>query len=78
MFYRAFGFHSTSVSPTRPVMSPKHGHIAMQVNGGLLGTNLVLEPDQAPLLIKGEGACAETPRLWRGVAKENAPDRLIN
>lgn len=37
----------------RPVMSPKRGHIATQVNGGLLGTNLVRSPDQSPLLIKG-------------------------
>lgn len=37
----------------RPVMSPKQGHIAMQVNGGLLGTNRVQGPDQSPLLIKG-------------------------
>ena len=36
-----------------PAMTPKKGHIAMQVNGGLLGTNLVRAPDQTPLLIKG-------------------------
>lgn len=36
-----------------PAMTPKKGHIAMQVSGGLLGTNLVRAPDQAPLLIKG-------------------------
>ena len=36
-----------------PAMTPKKGHIAMQVNGGLLGTNLVHAPDQTPLLIKG-------------------------
>ncbi len=42
------------VPPTiRPVMSPKQGHIAMQVSGGLLGTNLVRAADQTPLLIKG-------------------------
>ena len=36
-----------------PAMTPKKGHIAMQVNGGLLGTNLVRSADQTPLLIKG-------------------------
>ena len=36
-----------------PAMTPKKGHIAMQLNGGLLGTNLVRTPDQQPLLIKG-------------------------
>jgi hypothetical protein len=36
-----------------PAMTPKKGHIAMQVNGGLLGTNLVRAADQTPLLIKG-------------------------
>ena len=34
-------------------MSPKKGHIAMQVSGGLLGTNLVRAKDGSVLLLKG-------------------------
>lgn len=36
-----------------PAMTPKKGHIAMQVSGGLLGTNLVHSPDGESLLLKG-------------------------
>jgi len=36
-----------------PAMTPKKGHIAMQVSGGLLGTNLVTTPEGVPLLLKG-------------------------
>ncbi len=36
-----------------PAMTPKKGHIAMQVSGGLLGTNLVHSPNGASLLLKG-------------------------
>jgi hypothetical protein len=36
----------SSVEPPKlePAMTPKKGHIAMQVSGGLLGTNLVSAP----------------------------------
>jgi hypothetical protein len=36
-----------------PAMTPKKGHIAMQVSGGLLGTNLVKSPSGNSLLLKG-------------------------
>lgn len=36
-----------------PAMTPKRGHIAMQVSGGLLGTNLVRAPSGEALLLKG-------------------------
>ncbi len=36
-----------------PAMTPKKGHIAMQVSGGLLGTNLVRAPSGRALLLKG-------------------------
>ncbi|MCC6190661.1 MAG: hypothetical protein IT318_16650 [Anaerolineales bacterium] len=36
-----------------PAMTPKKGHIAMQVSGGLLGTNLVRDPNGRALLLKG-------------------------
>src|SRR5258708_18333735 len=36
-----------------PAMTPKKGHIAMQVSGGLLGTNLVRDAGGRPLLLKG-------------------------
>ena len=36
-----------------PAMTPKKGHIAMQVSGGLLGTNCVTELDGRALLLKG-------------------------
>ena len=36
-----------------PAMTPKRGHIAMQVSGGLLGTNLVRDPSGRALLLKG-------------------------
>ncbi len=36
-----------------PAMTPKRGHIAMQVSGGLLGTNLVHESSGRALLLKG-------------------------
>jgi len=36
-----------------PVIRPKAGHIAMQVSGGLLGTNQVADEHGRPLLIKG-------------------------
>ncbi|MCC7362712.1 MAG: hypothetical protein IT317_24740 [Anaerolineales bacterium] len=36
-----------------PAMTPKKGHIAMQVSGGLLGTNLVSDSNGRALLIKG-------------------------
>jgi hypothetical protein len=61
-------------------MSPKQGHIAMQVNGGLLGTNLVLGPDQAPLLIKGnirkgEGVQRNDPLAEEAVKTAAGDDR---
>lgn len=37
----------------RPAMTPKKGHIAMQVSGGLLGTNVVRDPAGRPALLKG-------------------------
>jgi hypothetical protein len=36
-----------------PVITPKLGHVSMQVSGGLLGTNPVTDPAGRPLLIKG-------------------------
>src|SRR5579859_2985369 len=36
-----------------PAMTPKKGHIAMQVSGGLLGTNLVRDAGGRALLLKG-------------------------
>jgi hypothetical protein len=36
-----------------PVITPKLGHVSMQVSGGLLGTNPVTDPTGRPLLIKG-------------------------
>jgi hypothetical protein len=36
-----------------PAMTPKKGHIAMQVSGGLLGTNLVRDTSGRALLLKG-------------------------
>lgn len=36
-----------------PAMLPKQGHVAMQVSGGLLGTNLVANRDGQPVLLKG-------------------------
>jgi len=36
-----------------PAITPKLGHISMQVSGGLLGTNPVTDPEGQPLLIKG-------------------------
>lgn len=36
-----------------PAMTPKKGHIAMQVSGGLLGTNLVRAASGEALLLKG-------------------------
>jgi SAM-dependent methyltransferase len=36
-----------------PAMTPKKGHIAMQVSGGLLGTNCVRTPSGDSLLLKG-------------------------
>ena len=36
-----------------PAMTPKKGHIALQVSGGLLGTNLVRAPSGRALLLKG-------------------------
>ncbi len=43
------------ISPTsiEPAMTPKKGHIAMQVSGGLLGTNLVRDSNGRALLLKG-------------------------
>lgn len=37
----------------RPAMSPKKGHIALQLSGGLLGTNAVSTPAGGRLLLKG-------------------------
>jgi hypothetical protein len=36
-----------------PVITPKLGHVSMQVSGGLLGTNPVTDSTGQPLLIKG-------------------------
>jgi SAM-dependent methyltransferase len=36
-----------------PAITPKLGHVSMQVSGGLLGTNRVTAPDGRDLLIKG-------------------------
>jgi hypothetical protein len=36
-----------------PAITPKLGHVSMQVSGGLLGTNLVTAPDGREILIKG-------------------------
>ncbi len=36
-----------------PAITPKLGHVSMQVSGGLLGTNPVTDPTGQPLLIKG-------------------------
>ncbi len=36
-----------------PAMTPKRGHIAMQMSGGLLGTNLARDPSGQALLLKG-------------------------
>lgn len=36
-----------------PAMTPKKGHIAMQVSGGILGTNCVTDPDGHAMLLKG-------------------------
>ena len=54
-----------------PAITPKKGHIALQVTGGLLGTNLVRSADQTPLLIKGNvrkasgpAACDELDSGW--------------
>lgn len=43
------------IAPTviEPAMTPKKGHIAMQVTGGLLGTNRVTDSLGRPLLLKG-------------------------
>ncbi len=44
-----------ALAPPRiePAMTPKRGHIAMQVSGGLLGTNLVRDLTGRTLLLKG-------------------------
>ncbi len=40
-------------SVIEPAMTPKKGHISMQVTGGLLGTNRVADPDGKAMLLKG-------------------------
>lgn len=44
-----------SIEPPKiePAMTPKKGHIAMQVSGGLLGTNRVTAPSGQAMLLKG-------------------------
>ena len=36
-----------------PAITPKQGHIAMQVSGGMLGTNVITEHDGQKVAIKG-------------------------
>ena len=36
-----------------PAITPKQGHIAMQVSGGMLGTNVIEEKDGSKIAIKG-------------------------
>ncbi|MFH1632804.1 MAG: hypothetical protein ABIG63_02185 [Chloroflexota bacterium] len=43
----------TGVRTITPAITPKLGHISMQVSGGLRGTNLIADPNGQPLLIKG-------------------------
>ncbi len=54
-----------------PAITPKLGHVSMQVSGGLLGTNLVTGEDGRALLIKGG-----TEKFTVRVDSENEDTRM--
>ncbi|MEK7716439.1 MAG: hypothetical protein AAB322_01655, partial [Pseudomonadota bacterium] len=66
---------ATEPPTIEPAMTPKKGHIAMQMSGGLLGTNLVRVPEtQQSLLIKGGVSKYTVTKHGDVVADVVAPD----
>ncbi len=66
---------ATEPPTIEPAMTPKKGHIAMQMSGGLLGTNLVRNPEtQQSLLIKGGVSKYTVTKHGDVVADVVAPD----